>query len=80
MESFRNYPLIIINFLAGSVVQEYLSRLQVGKIGMIGNRAIVIKSISETGYPILKIFKPKWIPIGKDKDEPVSFEIVYKKY
>ena len=47
---------------------------------MIGDRAIVVKSSSEQGYPILKIFKPKLIPFGKNKDDPVSVEIVYKKY
>ena len=72
------YHILLI--LSGSVVQEDRSLLQVGKIGMIGDRAIVIKSSSEIGYPILKIFKPKRIPLGKDKDEPVSFDIVYKKY
>lgn len=46
-----------------------------GKIGLIGDRAIVIKSTSETGYPTLKIFKPKRIP--NKAGDTVIYEIFY---
>ena len=48
---------------------------QDGKIGIIGDRAIVIKSISENGYPALKIFKQKRIP--NKAGDTVIYEIFY---